>query len=80
MLSIVDTRSVAGSAKSQTSMAYETIRGDIIAGVHEPGKKLKIQDLADELNVAPGAVREALSRLVCGSACKKDPVSGVIGV
>jgi len=64
MLSIVDTRSVAGSAKSQTSMAYETIRGDIIAGVHEPGKKLKIQDLADELNVAPGAVREALSRLV----------------
>lgn len=45
-------------------MAYEAIRNDIIAGTHQPGKKLKIQDLADELAVAPGAVREALSRLV----------------
>ncbi|WP_395336363.1 FCD domain-containing protein [Novosphingobium sp. BL-8H] len=53
-----------GSPKSQTSMAYESIRNDIIAGLHEPGKKLKIQDLAAELGVAPGAVREALSRLV----------------
>lgn len=50
--------------KSQTSLAYETIRNDIIAGVHPPGKKLKIQDLVSELKVAPGAVREALSRLV----------------
>lgn len=50
--------------KSQTSLAYETIRTDIIRGSHAPGKKLKIQDLASELKVAPGAVREALSRLV----------------
>jgi GntR family transcriptional regulator, carbon starvation induced regulator len=50
--------------KSQTSLAYETLRNDIVAGVHAPGQKLKIQDLADELKVAPGAVREALSRLV----------------
>lgn len=56
--------SSSGSPKSQTSLAYETIRNDIIAGVHVPGKKLKIQDLAEELKVAPGAVREALSRLV----------------
>lgn len=56
--------SLAGSSKSQTSLAYESIRNDIIAGLHQPGKKLKIQDLAGELAVAPGAVREALSRLV----------------
>lgn len=40
------------------------MRGNIIAGRHHPGQKLKIQDLASELKVSPGAVREALSRLV----------------
>lgn len=54
----------SGTHRSQTSFAYETIRNDIISGRHKPDKKLKIQDLADELGVAPGAVREALSRLV----------------
>jgi GntR family transcriptional regulator, carbon starvation induced regulator len=53
-----------GGPRSQTSHAYEVIRGDIVSGVHEPDKKLKIQDLAAELKVSPGAVREALSRLV----------------
>ncbi|MGE4431178.1 MAG: GntR family transcriptional regulator [Sphingobium sp.] len=57
-------QSSSGSPRSQTSLAYEIIRQDIIAGMHPPGKKLKIQDLADELKVAPSAVREALSRLV----------------
>jgi GntR family carbon starvation induced transcriptional regulator len=50
--------------RSQASFAYESIRGDIISGRHKPTKKLKIQDLAIELKVSPGAVREALSRLV----------------
>lgn len=53
-----------GTNRSQTSFAYEAIRNAIISGQHLPDKKLKIQDLADELGVAPGAVREALSRLV----------------
>lgn len=50
--------------RSQTSMAYEVIRSDILCGRLVPEKKLKIQDLAVELDVSPGAVREALSRLV----------------
>ncbi|UVO53766.1 GntR family transcriptional regulator [Sphingomonas sp. SUN039] len=50
--------------KSQASWVYTTVRGDIIAGRHSPGQKLKIQELASELKVSPGAVREALSRLV----------------
>lgn len=52
------------SPRSQASYAYEAIRGDILEGRHPPDKKLKIQDLAVELGVSPGAVREALSRLV----------------
>jgi GntR family carbon starvation induced transcriptional regulator len=50
--------------KSQASWVYTTVRGDIIGGRHSPGSKLKIQDLASDLKVSPGAVREALSRLV----------------
>jgi GntR family carbon starvation induced transcriptional regulator len=53
-----------GAPRSQATLAYQRIRGDILSGRHIPGKKLKIQDLADELKVSPGAIREALSRLV----------------
>lgn len=55
---------IAPSTKSQTTLAYEAIRSNIVAGRIAPDTKLKIRDLADELNVSPGAVREALSRLV----------------
>lgn len=54
----------AAAPRSQTSWTYEVVRGDILAGRHAPGQKLKIQELAAELKVSPGAVREALSRLV----------------
>ena len=64
MLGAVEAVQSPSGSRSQTSLAYEVIRQDIIAGLHQPGKKLKIQDLADELKVAPSAVREALSRLV----------------
>lgn len=50
--------------RSQATFAYEAVRADILAGRHEPDRKLKIQDLAGALGVSPGAVREALSRLV----------------
>ena len=59
---------IAGSdvavPRSQASSAYDIIRGGILSGSHEPGKKLKIQDLATDLQVSPGAIREALSRMV----------------
>ena len=49
---------------SQASFAYDTIRADILCGVHMPEKKLKVHELALNLKVSPGAVREALFRLV----------------
>ncbi len=65
MLSIFESLDTdAGAPRSQASYAYEQIRSDILVGKHTPDKKLKIQDLANELQVSPGAVREALSRLV----------------
>jgi GntR family carbon starvation induced transcriptional regulator len=52
------------SPRNQTTVAYEALRADILNGRYPPEKKLKIQELAEELGVSPGAVREALSRLV----------------
>lgn len=54
----------SGGPRSQTTFAYEAIRSGILGGRHSPDSKLKIQDLAKVLDVSPGAVREALSRLV----------------
>ncbi len=53
-----------GSPRSQTSLAYAAIRGDILAGRYPPACKLKILELSIELKVSPSAIREALSRLV----------------
>ncbi len=53
----------AGSG-SQASFAYDLIRADILRGRHVPNKKLKVHGLASELGISPGAVREALFRLV----------------
>lgn len=50
--------------RSQAAQVYEVVRGDILSGRNTPGRKLKIQEIADQLGVSPGAVREALSRLV----------------
>lgn len=51
-------------SKSQTSQAYSQIRNSILSGEIGDGERLKIRDLAEGLRVSPGAVREALSRLV----------------
>lgn len=64
MLQAIDNPGVDPGPRSQTTLAYGVIRQDILSGRHVPGKKLKIQDLVEELGVSPGAVREALSRLV----------------
>jgi DNA-binding GntR family transcriptional regulator len=65
MRQVTDIRALESEGpRSQTTLAYELIRSDILTGRHLPEKKLKIQELAAELDVSPGAVREALSRLV----------------
>lgn len=50
--------------RSQTSTAYARLREDILAGRLQPGGRLKIAEIACALEVSPGAIREALSRLV----------------
>ena len=55
---------VEAGASTQAAKAYDLIRADILSGRHEPEKQLKIRDLAAQLEVSGGAIREALSRLV----------------
>lgn len=50
--------------QSQTSAAHARLREDILAGRLQPGERLKIAEIASALEVSPGAIREALSRLV----------------
>lgn len=51
-------------ANTRASAAYVRIREAIIVGRHQPGARLHIQDLSDELQVGASPIREALNRLV----------------
>jgi GntR family transcriptional regulator, carbon starvation induced regulator len=65
MLKLVE--SVGGEPvppRNQTSTAHARLRSDIVSGRLAPGERLKINDLAALLEVSPGAIREALSRLL----------------
>jgi GntR family carbon starvation induced transcriptional regulator len=65
MLSLIESAEPEPAApRSQTSAAYARLRRDILSGRFQPDEKLKITDLATALEVSPGAIREALSRLV----------------
>ena len=52
------------AAKSLTSVAFERLRVDILAGGLMPAERLRIQALSERYGVGPTAIREALSRLV----------------
>jgi GntR family carbon starvation induced transcriptional regulator len=52
-----------GSPESITSRAYSQLRADIMSGVLEPGRKLKIEQLRQHYDVGSSPIREALSLL-----------------
>ena len=52
------------SFKSLTAAVASALQNDIVTGRYLPGEKLPIVKLARDYGVSPGAVREALSRLV----------------
>jgi DNA-binding GntR family transcriptional regulator len=51
------------AARTQAPRCYQVLRDRIMLGALAPLEKLKIAELAEEFEVSPGAVREALSRL-----------------
>lgn len=48
---------------TQTEAAYQQIKDEILTGRLEPGKRLRINEIAVDMKISLGAVREALARL-----------------
>jgi DNA-binding GntR family transcriptional regulator len=57
-------RNRPGGVPTQTTIAIEHLRADIVSGRLRPNEKLKVQALAEHYGFAASALREALSRLV----------------
>ncbi|HSW25026.1 MAG TPA: GntR family transcriptional regulator, partial [Burkholderiaceae bacterium] len=55
---------VPAPVRSLTSVAFERLRVDILAGELLPAERLRIQALSERYQVGATAIREALSRLV----------------
>ena len=51
-------------ATTQADQVFTTLRAEILSGRIAPGAKIKINELAANLDVSLGSVREALSRLL----------------
>lgn len=60
----MDSASVTAPARSLTSVAFERLRLDILAGELLPAERLPIQALSERYQVGATGIREALSRLV----------------
>jgi len=53
-----------GAVTTQTSMAIERLRAEIISGRYKPNEKLRVKSLMQRYGFSSSALREALSRLV----------------
>lgn len=61
---------------SLTRGAYDRLRSDMLSCRIAPGQRLNIVELAADLEVSPGAVREALSRLTSEGLVVAEPQRG----
>jgi len=64
------------TAASRTNQTYETLKQELLDGVHPPGSKLLIDQIAGRFGVSLGAVREALSRLTSDRLVVAEPQRG----
>jgi len=64
------------ASASRTTQTYEELKRELLDGVHPPGCKLLIDQLAERLGVSLGAVREALSRLTSDRLVVAEPQRG----
>ncbi|KRA47211.1 GntR family transcriptional regulator [Devosia sp. Root635] len=65
-------------AQSKTATVYETLKSELLDGIHRPGSKLAIDQLADRFGVNIGAVRESLSRLTSDHLVVAQPQKGFL--
>jgi GntR family transcriptional regulator, carbon starvation induced regulator len=65
------------SRATLTTQLEEALRTDIVAGLLEPGRKLRAADVASLYGVSPTPVREAVQRLSAEGLVELDPKIGV---
>ncbi|MCR9122923.1 MAG: GntR family transcriptional regulator [Phyllobacteriaceae bacterium] len=58
---------------SLADRAYQSLRGDIIAGRYQPGEKITIASLAKEFDISPTPIREAIRLLLAQGALDLRP-------
>ncbi len=64
------------SRTTLTSQLEEALRTDIVAGLHEPGQKLRANDITSLYGVSATPIREALQRLSAEGLVELDPKIG----
>ena len=64
--------------KSKAMTAYKQLRKDVMYGKYQPLDRLRIDPICETLKVSPGAVREALSRLVSDGLVVAEEQRGFI--
>lgn len=62
---------------SAADTAYDTLRQQVVGGIHAPGAQLKEEPLAHALGISRTPVRAALKRLVEDGLAVSDPNRGV---
>lgn len=61
---LINVSTETATSKSQTTIAFERLRSDILIGHLRPDVRLRIQGLSERYQLGTTAIREALSRLV----------------
>ena len=64
------------NGESLTRAAYQRVRADLLACRLKPGARISISELAADLEVSAGAVREALARLTAEGLVVAEPLRG----
>lgn len=71
-----DVLSSVGDTRSLTFTTYHRLRTRVLTGGFQPSEKLKVLELAEQFEVSPGVVREALSRLTSEELVVATPQRG----
>lgn len=61
---------------TQTDLAAQKIKNDIILGELRPGSQLKIQDISKRYNIGSTPIREALNKLAQTGFVQEKPLQG----
>ena len=63
--------------ESLTTLIYQRLCEQLIAGRYQPGQQLKLRDVANEWGTSPTSVRDAVARLIADQALVPSGQTGI---